>query len=497
MPDGYVDIGEAKHKFLIYCSMGGLGILLVLGIVRGITELWQRYRRREAYLIQWNQIRISVTDLLVAFYGIEITISYALSDYKQEALWGAEGWHIGLVLQLTLCGLYFVISGRWKADFRMWYAAMAASGIVFILGILDRFSVYLIPLDIRNSGFISTLGNINWFCGYLSVMTPIGACLFLFGKRILERYFAGVYLIVAFMAGFAQGSSSVFLFFGALFFIGLWIAVSKRKWISRWFFMGGLWGISAQFVRILRVLPSLNYNYDQDNLCSYFTNSWLPAGLAIICFLAGLMIERKRDIYEDFFPVEEKSCGTIRLILIMIPVIAVAVWTIVMWINTKWGISGLANYSAVFLFDDKWGNGRGATWRAGVTAFGQMDFKEKIFGVGTDCFSAYAYSKSQIAGVLRDYFGSSRLTNAHNELLTELINVGIAGTLLYIGIWTSAIVRCLKKGRRNNYLLIPVVCIFCYLVHNMVSFAQVLNFPYVFLIMAMGNAEWSPDSEYF
>ena len=33
----------------------------------------------------------------------------------------------------------------------------------------------------------------------------------------------------------------------------------------------------------------------------------------------------------------------------------------------------------------------------------------------------------------------------------------------------------------------PAVCVFCYLVHNMVSFAQVLNFPFVFLAIAMGE----------
>lgn len=197
---------------------------------------------------------------------------------------------------------------------------------------------------------------------------------------------------------------------------------------------------------------------------------------------------------------EESNCHTIRLILIVVPMIAIAAWGIVTWINTKWGIPGLASYPTVFLFNDKWGNGRGATWGAGATAFGQMNFKEKIFGVGTDCFSAYAYSNPQIAGVLRDYFGSSRLTNAHNELLTELVNVGILGTVLYIGIWASSIRRCLKKAEENghlSYLMIPAVCIFCYLVHNMVSFAQVLNFPYVFLIAAMGNAEWRPDLKHF
>lgn len=483
MPQGYVDIGEHKHKFLIYSSIGGLGILFTLGMIQAIVGLWHRYREKEAYLVKWDQIRISVTDLLVALYGIEITISYILSDYKQEALWGTEGWHIGLILQLTLCGLYFAISRNWKENSWIWYETMAASGIVFALGIMDRFSVYLIPLDIRNPGFISTLGNINWFCGYLSVLAPIGACLLLFGEKPTERWLAGIYLVIAFMAGFTQGSSSIFLFFGALFFIGLWIAVPRREWVGRWFFMVALWGISACFVRVLRSLQSLNYNYEKENFCGYVTDSWLPVGLALLCMAVSLYIKRKKRVC----PRREKNCRMIRLMLTAIPAAAVLVWAVITWINTKWGISGLVNVSDVFLFNGGWGNGRGETWKAGTAIFRQMNFREKLFGAGTDCFSAYAYSQPRIAGALRDYFGENRLTNAHNELLTELVNVGIIGAILFVGIFVSGIGRCFKRAGENSYLLIPVVCIFCYLIHNTVSFAQVLNFPYIFLIAGMGE----------
>ena len=37
-------------------------------------------------------------------------------------------------------------------------------------------------------------------------------------------------------------------------------------------------------------------------------------------------------------------------------------------------------------------------------------------------------------------------------------------------------------------------CIFCYLAHNLVSFSHVLNLPFVFLIMGMGEAIIRHDS---
>ena len=116
MKEGYVNIGEAKHEFLVYCSLGGLVILLVLSIVQGVMGIWRRYCMREAYLIRWEQVRISVTDILAALYGIEITVSYLLSDHRQEALWGTEGWRMGLVLHRA-CDYLVVAQLFLQSDF--------------------------------------------------------------------------------------------------------------------------------------------------------------------------------------------------------------------------------------------------------------------------------------------------------------------------------------------------------------------------------------------
>ena len=482
MPDGYVDIGEAKYRFFIYISCSALIILTVLVVLEGVRKVSCRLKKREAYLIRWGEIRISITDLLVIFFALEVSFAYCLSDFQEEAFRGTEGWRMGLILLLSLCGLYFIISRQWKPSSYIWYAAMGASGVVFLLGILDRFSIYLIPLSIRDPAFISTLGNINWFCGYLTVLVPIGACIFLSAKTLVDKWISGCYLFVAFAAGFCQGSNSVFLFLGALFFVLLWVSISKKEWVSRWFFVIAVWGTAGGAVRILKNLFPEGYNYETDNLClTVAISNWILL-VAFFCLLTGLILKKKTIK----FPEKSKHIQKIRILLTGISVAGVLLWAILSFWNTKWGISGLTENS-LFLFRENWGNGRGVTWSTGIRLFGGMDGAEKLFGVGPDCFSAYAYSKPQTAGMLRDYFGDSRLTNAHNELLTSLVNIGIVGTVCYFGLFLSIMIRCLKKAEEKSCLLIPAVSIFCYLVHNMVSFAQVLNLPYVFLIMAMGE----------
>ena len=163
-------------------------------------------------------------------------------------------------------------------------------------------------------------------------------------------------------------------------------------------------------------------------------------------------------------------------------------WVILSVINTWTDAAGFIENS-LFQWDQSWGNGRGASLKAGFLAFEKLPFMKKLIGVGPDCFAAYAYSIPEIASGLRDYFGSSRLTNAHNEIVTSLVNIGILGTLLYVGSLLSFITICFLAGKKQKqpFLYIAGICVCCYMIHNMVSFAQVLNLPFAFLIMAMGE----------
>ena len=93
----------------------------------------------------------------------------------------------------------------------------------------------------------------------------------------------------------------------------------------------------------------------------------------------------------------------------------------------------------------------------------------------------------ELSDMLYRYFGSARLTNAHNELLTCLVNTGIFGFIFYLGIFVSFIIGSGKKRKKNPVLYVLSLSVICYFVHNMVSFAQVLNFPYLFMFAGMGR----------
>lgn len=496
MKEGYVDMGEGKYEFFLYCSLGALLVLAIIALFRNIQVITERYRLKEAYLVDWEKIRISSTDVFVLMYLGLLSFSGLLSEFRREALWGADGWHMGLILWAVLCVLYFFVSRFWEERKWMWYMASIASAVIFFLGIGDSFSFYLISLPVREAGFISTLGNINWFCGYLSVLAPIGICFWFFRSTsfreqkiqsyILETVCPGIYIVLAFMAGLCQGSNSVFLWFGGLFFVLLWIGVSKREWLANWFFLVFLWGLSAQLIRLLRVLFPGKYNYELNNLCGFFTETNLSLWIGLVG-LAGWIImlclkKSRRDIRSQ----ETETADAGRKILAGILLGSILLWATLSAVNTWTDLSGFLD-AGLFLWNESWGNGRGAAFKAGFRMFGEMSLVQKLIGVGPDCFASYAYSIDEVAVCLREYFGGSRLTNAHCELITSFINVGILGTLCYVGIFVSFIRRCFMHGAEKAKFYIPAICAVCYLCHNVVSFAQVLNLPFVILIVAMGE----------
>lgn len=467
MKNGYVEIGEGKYRFFIYVSIAALILLGILGTFCALQCMFQSRKEEKKHKFAWN---ISLEDMLLVLFMAVIVFSTGFSVDKKQAVHGAEGWRMGAVFWLVLSCLYLLLSRLWKAGKWMYCFAALSAGVVFFLGICDRFSLYLIPLEIRDPAFLSTLGNINWYCGYYSVLAPVCASLFFFAKSQRECILWGGAAFLYFMAGFSQGASSVFLIFGAMLYLLLFASLQNKKWLARWCELASLWAFASQGIGLLRRISPERYLYETDNLCGLCTETralfWVGAAFLIAAFLFHRVGEG-----------ELKNRKKLQLLLGLLP--AAALFLIFVFVTAG---SGDAAWSASF------GNGRGMIWKISAGMLGYRNLWQKLFGVGPDCFGVFAYSVPEIAGELRNFFGNDRLTNAHNELLTQLVNTGLLGTVFYFGFLGSSFINCMKRGRENTDAYITALCIFCYVIHNMVSFTQVLNVPFLFLLMGLGRA---------
>jgi hypothetical protein len=69
-----------------------------------------------------------------------------------------------------------------------------------------------------------------------------------------------------------------------------------------------------------------------------------------------------------------------------------------------------------------------------------------------------------------------------------MVNVGIVGAVAYLSIFITLFIRLIKRGISKPVLYIPAICVFSYLIHNIVSFSQILSLPFIFIIMAIGES---------
>lgn len=81
----------------------------------------------------------------------------------------------------------------------------------------------------------------------------------------------------------------------------------------------------------------------------------------------------------------------------------------------------------------------------------------------------------------KGYFAGSIFTNAHNEWLTTLIDMGVLGVLAYAAVFFTAF-----RKYRGNFM--TNMLLFTYGIHSLISFQQVLNAPLFFLLLGICEA---------
>ena len=481
--NGYYDIGIAKYDFFIKFHMVALLIMCPL-------ILWK------------DKIEFSLLDKTVlVFLGANI-ISAILSDYRSAAWRGSEDWYMGLFSQIVFVLTYFCIKNvgslQNKGVHAIVWMALGGATVVFALGILNRFAVYPIDMKVEHTAFISTIGNINWFCGYWSIMASMGIGLYLISTGKM-KLLSGSYCFVAMLAGLVQGSSAAFLVVLGWGSILLWQAFNSKKRLQIFIELFAIGSLAMEAVFWLeKAFPKgMKYN---NMLIKYFMTHqpgilffsiacavWLVVYFA--CPQYDLLTnqsgdEKKRELCNDskkFYnismhrkKVDEILYG-IRLGFFALLILG-TVFAIYCAMKNGW-----------IVLDENFGNGRFGIWMISFELIKSMNLRQFLFGVGPDCFDIYLYSFPDLAPRLSEMFGSYRLTNCHCEMLNNYINIGLLGALSYFAVIVISLRNFTQELKLHSELWVVVFGICGYILLNLVSFAQIMNMPYIFILMALGE----------
>ncbi|MBQ7615359.1 MAG: O-antigen ligase family protein [Butyrivibrio sp.] len=447
MKEGYFELGEAKGiAFLIIGSIFA-ALFLILKNKKILSEL----------------VPADLFDFAALTFLFSNLVSFAFSIDKKISFFGLEGWRTGLLCAFIL---FICLLCYREADEMNEYLVMAAlitPCFEFVMGIFNRFGVNFMDIYGKNNSFLATIGNINWYAGFLCVFVPLGVGICYSEKEISKKFFfSGIYSYIGLIALFLQGSDSALLILAGTYIPLLLIALEERQSFKRYLFQLATLGFSMETVYFLMLFSKNHYNYEESLIMS------LPKGHhGLIILAAAFFFYRLTKLFEEIKAVwRGKLFLKISIAVILLAVVAAVIWLI-----------RFSDYS--------FGNGRGLIWSISVDMYGTLSPWQKLVGVGQDCYCAYAYSHPEIADSLLNVFPGNILTNAHCELLTILMERGLLGLFSYLFLMGSAF-YLLYKNKRKSAVVICALPVLAYLFNGLVSFSTPVSTPYIFILLGMG-----------
>ncbi|MGN0384764.1 MAG: O-antigen ligase family protein [Lachnospiraceae bacterium] len=491
----YTTIGTAKAKFYMHWGYDLAKVALLafaLYLIFTVVYLLQKEKKSKGYIKRYFHEfaeGLSIIDRLVILYMAALTISFILTPFKEFALQGAAGWSMGYVPQMVFACSYLLISRVFTKKMALCSIVLmlCSSTGVFLLGLLNRYGINPLKMESSGPGFISTIGNVNWYAGYWSVLGSLSMVLFVFyeGKKwwgVLLRILLALTAMIAYATGITQGSDSGILTLVVLLGVLGLLSVKKEKALRCFMLLLFLFaGTTLGLHFVQNRFPDANhYRTEVYDLLVVTNYSLIAVGvLAVLCILLYLKWTGKpmqKILRVSWYVVTLASVATIPFFVFLLIQ------------NTKNpGSIGVLSGNPLFVFDADWGSSRGATWKSGYAAFQSLSPLHKMFGAGPDCMAALIYQgkDSALTEMVQGFFGKSRLTNAHNEWLTILVNTGILGLTSWILLMASGVLTYV----RQNKSVITKACgmaLLCYTVHNIFSFQTMNNIPQMYIAMAVG-----------
>lgn len=506
--DGYHQIGQAKFEAYRRIMLGGFGVLSVLAVVYYACRVIRRRirdgkaRTESAAVHNDNslRVRLSVTDGFVLAYLILTGASVVSGGFYGDALWGAYGWNMGLLSQISFVLLYGFLSRFGKYGRVVLGALCVTAAVVFVIGILHRLLIDPIGFydgltNEQKAQFLSTLGQATWYAAFLVVTLPVGMGVFLYTEQKKWRRIAGIYMTIGFCTLVTQNSDSAYFALAGMLIVFFMISCEKRELLCRFAVMLALFFAAGKGMYLLLRIRS-NPALEPDPVTRLMWTSGWTWGMLVLCLLATWILGTGagKDRRPDF---SATAVRRLRRGVLGIAAVLPVVVVLLIYLQSRGalpaGISERAAAVSYLNWNDDWGNGRGRIWRFACKVFSQENLRHKIFGVGPDCFHSYVTAYYGEEAAL--YWGEKMLTNAHNEWLNILINGGVLGAAAYGGIYVTAVWRCvrgglekIRKSSANAALLTGIgAAAAAYMCYNFFCYQQVLCTPFLFILMGIGE----------
>ena len=458
MNDGFIDISKTKSDIFLVTTGCTFVICALLSFLK---KDWRWICQKKNWLIY----------MLIVTIGISTLLSFQ----PEYALTGEAGRYQGAMVCWAYCLAALCILNFGKMKNHYIDVMILAGTIVSFIAILNFYEVdilgtlYRIKVDQRHA-YISTIGNINIFAAYLSVVVPAAVTKAIMEKDRWKKYVWYVCLIFLFGGMIASSCDSVYITLGTLFVFlpfGCLHDYEKRKKLSEILVVFGATIFTSSFVNKLLVYP-LEY---VDGMNRHFADTNLACGIFVICVIVDcvVLLTRYKLCRVDKTTWKKSWCVFVAIV----------------------GIIAVGIYTANTTFDFRWGSYRAFIWGQGVDFYLQQPLQQKLFGIGSDMIFPVFYSFFGNEGMMVD--GFAFYDNLHNEYLQYLVTVGIIGLVLYL----IAIGNCMRKlyqnMKENEYAWSVFIVMLCYLTQAFTNISMCCVTAVLFILLFTSQS----DSEGF
>lgn len=494
LKNGYQSIASGKYLFLMNT---GKYIVLAAIIYFAVSILFHFLEKEKP--AEFNAF--STTELCLLAFLLLAFISHCFSDHKsggehylndwffEGSFYGTKGWFMGLASWILFAVFYFVTARTLIFKKNAFLPALIAVFLICIWGILNRYCIAPIDLnyDYSEGNNLASLGNINWFAGYTSVICPLGWGLYIGAKETTtkERIIKGLLVLFSFISFYMtliNHSDSGIVALAVVMAVLLGFSLTEYSRLKAFFELFIYMLLAASVVGLADYFPNVTRTGKGGILDGLYGIG------ALVLMLFALVTYFLLLRYRETFP--KQILDKVKKAYFILLPLALLIYIIVLAINTAKD-GALITYSgdsSPFFFNGEWGSRRGYTWTYGLKLFGEMDFVHKLIGSGPDTLYMELCRHKALFDEIDEIFYGARLTNAHNEFITLLVNNGIFGLAAFICILISAVKKSFEYAKENVWFVSFALAVIGYSANNFFSFEQVTNTPLLFLILGIEAA---------
>lgn len=401
-----------------------------------------------------------------------------------ESFWGSSGRRFGMFIMLLFIAVYFIIGRYFQANTGLIWIYLITNSLVLAIAILNFWGVD--PLGMYDGAytiFIGTMGNINVYSSYISLILPIAMVLYFLCDTVFSKVIYGVFLIIGFYGAYATNSDSWILGIGVSFIILLWFALKNTETMKKYYQLWGLFCLAGLLIRgtiyigtVFGITSPFIEAFSGMKLQNMMTNGYilLAEGILLILLLMVNKGAEKEKINIHYSKWRKIVFLVIGLCICGFPILVTAVNVLGKWKN--------GSVLGMLLLTDEFGSGRGYIWKFTIGMFKEQPLIQQIFGCGMNDFWNGMSVEDQT--VILNHFGA-RLLDAHNEFLQYLVTTGVVGVAGYFGFLFYHISSWWKKYAENPILIMGVVTVCSYLAQGLVNNPQIFITACLFVFLGI------------